>query len=199
MGARMEDIVHLLMPGDLMNLKDVLDKMPKLEPIDGYPSVEAECWIDPMTGECRMGVANTPVEKGYWRGRADRIGWYQHPEAGRVPCVMDYKLGNPNFQSYGDCEQLGFFVVWLSVMLEADAVYGIIYCAKDPDRPRGHLWTRDDITEMFSAMHHHEARLQLLETNDVMPEPVTGKQCHWCPAKPVCPAWRKGDNAKEAE
>jgi CRISPR/Cas system-associated exonuclease Cas4 (RecB family) len=194
MGARMEDVVHVLLHGDLLNLKDVLAKMPVIHPIEGYPSIEAECWLNPLTGEADVGVPNTIVPPGYWRGRADRIGWYDHPTAGRVPCVMDYKTGNPAFQAEGDCAQLGYFATWLSIMLEVDEVYGIIYLTQDPDRPRGHLWTRDEITTMFRRMHDHEARLQVLETNDVLPEAnPSQKSCHFCPVKSVCPsAWKKG-------
>lgn len=199
MGARWEDIVHPLLHGDMLNLKDVLEKMPKLQPMAGYPSVEVECWVNPLTGEVRLGVANTPVPEGYWRGRADRIGWYEHPEHGLIPAVMDYKTGNPHWQSYGDCPQIGYFAVWLAVEFEVDYVYGIIYCTQDPEHPRGHLWTRDDITRMFRAMHHHEARLQLLEQNDEMPEPVENKGCTFCPVRPQCPLWLGRKAEKDAK
>ena len=120
------------------------------------------------------------------------IGWYDHPEAGRVPAVLDHKSGNPAYQIDGKAAQLGYFAVWLHIMLEAPQVYALAYLTQEPDQPRGHLWTSEELTRQFKTMRDHEKRLQLLEQNvSELPSAAVGKWCKWCPAKPVCPFWTR--------
>jgi len=198
LGGRIEDVKHVMLPWDLPNFDEVVQHLPRLTPIPDLPYAEVECWLNLMTGEAKLGVAETPVEEGFWRGRADLIGWYDHPEHGRIPCVEDHKTGNPNFQIDGGAKQLGYFVTWLHIFLEQPRIYSIAWLTKDAERPRGHLWEADEIVERFRGMRNHELRLQFLERHpELMPEPVPDRKwCTFCPAKPVCPAHRKAEDVQ---
>lgn len=191
MGARWADVKHPLLPYDIHNLEEVCEKIPDLEPIEDWPLVEVEMWLNLMTGEAKLGTESVPVDVGFWRGRADMIGWYNHPEHGRIPAVVDHKTGNPNFQIDGGAKQLGYFIVGVHIMLEAPVIAGIAYLTQDPDHPRMHVWNVDEIVERFRGMRNHELRLAALERNGEMPAAVKGKWCTFCPVKSVCPAWAK--------
>jgi hypothetical protein len=188
LGARPEDVKAMMLPWDLPDFDEVVKYEPVIRPIDGWPTAEVEMWINPYTGECKLGVANVPVDEGFWRGRADRIGYWEHPVHGWIPAVEDHKTGNPDFQIDGTAKQLGYFIVGTHIMLEAPLIAGIAWLTKDPTHPRVHVWTADEIVERFRGMRDHEMRLRVLERNTEVPAAnPSQKNCKWCPARPVCP------------
>lgn len=195
LGARIEDIKHVMLPGDMPDFDEVVEHEPVLRPIADWPTAEVEMWINPYTGECLLGTPAAPVPEGFWRGRADRIGEYEHPEHGWIPAVEDFKTGNPFFQIDGTAKQLGYFIVGLHVMLEKPLIAGIAWLTQDPTRPRVHVWNVDEIVARFKGMREHELYLRFLDTHPEILPPAnpTQKNCKWCPCRPVCPvAYGKG-------
>jgi hypothetical protein len=196
LGGRKEDIMHQVLPDDCPSFEQVLSWVPKLQPLPGLPLAEAECWLNPLTLEAELGVSGTPRPPGMYRGRTDAIGIFEHPIFGPLPTVMDFKNGAPNYQVGPKAAQLGFFVLWLSIKLEADKICSIVFLTKDATNPRIGVWHKDDIDAFAQKFADFEARMTLLEAGQAEPTLAQkGKYCHWCPAKPVCPRWqeRAGD------
>lgn len=200
MGARWEDVVHMVLPTDHYALKELCEALPKLEPVEGLPFVEVEAWYNPLTCEAVLGTAGVPRPPGFYRGKADMIGWYDHPLLGRVLCVEDTKTGNPRFQKRGDSEQIGFFVCWLHEMMDRpETLLGMIWATQEATEPRKYVWDRSAIEAMKLKLHHHEARMLLIEAGQAEPTLVKSAECVFCESKPVCPLWagkEEGDDER---
>jgi hypothetical protein len=181
-----------MLPTDCPGFEYVLKELPHVTPIEGLPTAEVECWLNPLTLEAQLGVAGVPPPEGFYRGTADVIGECEYDGA-KMPCVMDYKTGSPRHQVGGDAPQLAYFAEWLHIRTKAERVASIVFLTKDATAPRLHIWEKAEIEAFSNRFGELAAKLDMIEADQAQPTLVKNKSCFFCPCRSNCPLWK--DNA----
>ena len=202
LGARVEDIRHMLREGDAGDLEILCKAAPAIVPIHGLPLVEVECWYDPVTQDAILGVPGDLPPDGYWRGRTDLLGTVDQSD-GLYFGVVDHKTGNPFFQTPPrSSAQIAYFGVWLKrhvarylkSMRPELLVQGQVFLTQKHEVVT-HTWHPEELNEWAETFAELELDLRAYEsgakTLDQLVLTPSQKTCQWCPVSGCSQRYQK--------